>query len=122
MSSGFAASGLFLCACIGCLVCWAGKNDRQRGTSRMWGTRLERVDLWTNPKEGPYCPSNFPHHEAAFRNDSRQPAAEMGAGSVQCFGNAGSAASAPMQGLTFTIGGGARSRPQQGWTRVATDQ
>ena len=117
MSSGFAASGLFLFACVGCLVCWAGKNDRQRGSSRMFGTRLERVDLWINPKEGPHCPSDFPHHEAAFRGDSRQPAAEMGAS------GASGAGSAPLQGLTFTIGGARpRAPPQQGWTRVATQQ
>lgn len=118
MASGFATSGLFLCACLGCLVCWAGKNDRQRGTSRMLGTRLERVDLWVSPKEGPHCPSNFPFHEAAFRGDSRQPAPEMGA---ECASDAGSA---PLkQGLTFTIGGARpRAPPQQGWTRVATHQ
>ena len=122
MSSGFAASGLFLCACVGCLACWAGKNDRQRGTSRMFGTRLERVDTWINPKEGPHCPNNFPYHEAAFRGDSRQPAEEMGASGTSASAASG-AGSAPLQGLTFTIGGARpRPQPQQGWTRVATQQ
>lgn len=109
-TSGFAISGLFLCCCTACLVCFVGKNDRQRGTSRMIGYMRGRVDMYVNPKEGPNCPGPaFPYHEAALRNDSDAPAHRMGAG----YGDKNKVSE-----LTFTIGNGKSSamrllQPQQ---------